>query len=253
MKSPGNASTCASLLLASTLVAGVALAEERVFSAKGYAKNGGALLFVEEHREQWDGERLLRMETTYLRGDKILAHQSLDFRSGRFTPSSRLDNLVTGGSLVVRVKDAGRVIEMERKSDRDAERERETVSPPGRVVTPGGLQLLIVEHWTEIEAGTAVDFSMVVPSRLAWYSLRVRKVRTLREQGRTLIVVALTPANAALRLIAPTTEFFFDSQTRALRRYEGQLTVTDADGDRLEGRVPFDQSPLDPPRSPRDG
>ncbi len=228
------------------LLPSVADAQVRQFLAKAYALDGGALVFVEDHIERWRDGELLSAETTCFLGKRVVVHRTIDFKPGQLTPSSRTDNLITGGRLVVTVKKGG--IELERKED--GEVERETVRPPALVVTPGSVPLLATRRWDDLVAGKPVDFSMPVPSRLEWYSLRLRKVRSVTWKGRAVIVVALTPKNAALQLIAPTTEFFFDRERRALVKYEGRVFVTDADGDRLEARVEFFENPVFLPPKP---
>lgn len=197
-------------------LAGAARAEVEVDRFAGEARRqGGALLYREEHVVRRSGDRLLGATTTYRDAEgRPLAVLRTDFSADPYAPSYVFEDLRSGAVEEVSPGE-GRV------ALRAGPRSRTVPAPEGearRLVAGQGLDRYVRARLDEILAGARLDVAYPIPSRLETHDLRVRALG--RPDGATVWIRAEF-SSWVLRLLAPSLDVEYDLATRRLVRYRG--------------------------------
>jgi hypothetical protein len=205
-----------------------ALAAEQLFT--GTARRAdGSVAYLEEHRVQLEGDRLVAAETRYLdAAGQPIARLASDYSRDPFAPDYSFEDLRSGTEESVRLGPGGAEL-------RAGERRLTVALPPGgRVLVAGqGLDRFARHHLAALERGEELQVRMALPSRLDTYGFRLRAVARPGADPDT-ILVRIEPSSALLRLLAPAIEAEYRRQDGRLLRYRGVSNLADADGRTLQ-------------------
>ena len=181
--------------------------------------------------QKWQGGRILSSTTVWTDATgKTIARQSERHGDNAFVPEARYEDLRTGLLMETGPAPGGKA-RLALREGKDAKVEHKVVEPDGRVVGMGGLDPFMRATWADIEAGKAVEFSLLAPSRLEWYRFRLRKLGDAQLAGRRVVKVAVEPRNALIRTLAGDLVLTWDPAAASSVAFRGRDSVDDADGD----------------------
>jgi hypothetical protein len=103
----------------------------------------------------------------------------------------------------------------------------EEVSDP--VVAGPSVHGFVLQHWDSLASGQSLAVRMIVLADKTSYGFQIRQLPP--QNGLTSF--AITPSSAFVRLVIAPLKVSFDSQTRALVRYEGRVPPMRQDGAKL--------------------
>ena len=97
------------------------------------------------------------------------------------------------------------------------------------IVADAGFDEFVRKHWDELEAGKAVRFPFLVPSRLDYLSFKVKKHHETRLEGAVASVIRLN-LSGVLGWFLPYIEVSYRKSDRVLLRYDGLTNIRDDSG-----------------------
>ena len=163
----------------------------------------------------------------------LIAHKTLDYGSGRTTPS--FVQTYTSNQEMVKVKlDQGSLLMSMIAGDGEVSNRQYQLSALGEtpVVIDAGFDFFIRDNWQKLVSGTIKYFQFPLVSRAQLISLRVKKSLCQYETN-TDQCFALEPSNWLFRMLASPIELGYDSTLMRLSRYRGLSNINDNNGDGL--------------------
>lgn len=118
-------------------------------------------------------------------------------------------------------------------------------SPPKHLVGPGGIVAAIRAGWHELTSGKTLQWSMVIPPKANAYSVRLVPQGIEKLGGREAFKVTLEADSWLVRLLAPSTDFWIDTELKSTLRYRGPGATANRSGNPEEVFILF-KAPLLP-------
>lgn len=213
-------------------------ATDHVFT--GYARDlrSRELLYIESHTVRELGTPNEQRVVKYLcsRGDGAFARKVLQYGANRTEPAFRLDDARTG--YVEGLQRSGNSLEVFQRDNGKAELRKRPVPTTVAIVSDAGFDEFVRKHWSELEAGKAVRFPFLVPSRLDYMSFKVQKHRETTIEGQPASVMRLN-LSGFLGWFLPYIEVSYRKSDRILMRYKGLTNIRDSNGKNVVAQIDF--------------
>jgi hypothetical protein len=189
------------------------------------------LLYREIHCEAKD---TLSREVYYQQVDgTLIAHKTLDYRSGHTTPSFIQQDIRTTEKVQVSFDQTELVMSV--TDSRNEERENiYPISDMGNkaIVIDAGFDELVRQNWHQLVAGQTKEFEFPLASRASLISLQI-KSSNCGYKSDSDQCFTLEPSNWFFRMLASPVELGYDSQLIRLTRYRGLSNLNDENGNGL--------------------
>ncbi|MFT5225932.1 MAG: hypothetical protein ACI8XX_001684 [Polaribacter sp.] len=163
----------------------------------------------------------------------LIAHKTLDYGSGRTTPSFTQTYASNQEKVLVKVDQDSLVMSMTARDGEEINRQY-LLSALGKtpVVIDAGFDVFIRDNWKKLVSGNIEDFQFPLVSRAELISLRVKK-SLCQYETYTDQCFALEPSNWLFRMLAAPIELGYDLTMMRLNRYRGLSNINDENGDGL--------------------
>lgn len=211
----------ARLLLIAVLASGAldAGAAERTINYRGTAMDEqGNVVYLESHREVYDGDGLRSNDTRYLdAAGKEFASLDSQFTSYPYLPEYRFEDQRFGRRAGTRI--SGDQVETYGQTSAQEPLKKAAIKVEPNMVTGQGLHFYLRDHVEELvgnEEETIVQF--LVPMEGDHYPFRIRRLPSVKPGTVALRVEA---GSWFLRLFAPDFDITYERDSRRLLRYEG--------------------------------
>lgn len=227
-------------LLVLSMVALPLTAAQLEFRGEARSRTDGRLLYLEQHAVR-DFGRVGETRVVMYRcsaDGPAFARKELNYGSVREEPEFTFRDARTGYIEGLRRSSSGlRVFQQE-----SAEAARREAKVPANIVivSDAGFDEFVRKHWLELEAGKAVRFPFLIPSRLDYLTFKVKKNRETRIEGQTASVIRLN-LSGVLGWFLPYIEVTYRHADRVLLRYEGLTNIRDLAGDYQIAVIDFPQ------------
>ena len=223
-------------LLAVACAGPAATEEQRSRVGRAYDVQTGLLVYEERHLETLQSGKVVSTEVHYLDAQgRPFADKRVEFVGNPYVPEFELENGRTGHMERVRRLDSGEI--QVRFREEDADRLREARLPvPQDALADAGFDRFVETHWDELMSGATLVRRFLVPSRLEFMDLRIR--RSGEDADRVHFVMEFD--SFLIRLLVPSIEVSYDRETRRLRHYEGVSNLRDENGENMRVRIEFD-------------
>lgn len=217
-----------------------ALALNEDFRFVGYARDLGTkqLLYVESHAVHAAGTAAESRVVLYLCGPSgpAFARKELDYGATRQEPSFTFVDARTGYVEGMRRTAAGPQTFV-RESATAATRQK-SIPANVAIVADAGFDEFVRNNWRALEAGSAVKFPFLVPSRLDYLTFTVKKHNEETIEGVTASVIRLN-LSGFIGWFLPYIEVSYRKSDRVLIRYRGITNVRDDAGGNLTAQIDF--------------
>jgi hypothetical protein len=208
-------------LISALLPVTTILAEEatRILEFSGIARNdSGTVVYREQHRLAYRGERHVSGETRYLSpAGEIIARMDSDYREHPYVPSYRFEDLRFQRQDGAEV-DGERVMVYGRSSA-DEPLQQVTLALREDMVSGQGLHHFIQDHLDRLNTGEELRVGFLVPLAGEVYNFRIRQTGVNTSDGTVTFRIDID--NWILRLFAPYLEVEYDLKSAHLLRYRG--------------------------------
>lgn len=163
----------------------------------------------------------------------LIAHKTLDYQSGRSTPSFTQTYAVNQEKVNVQFDQETLVMAMTARDGTESDRQyRVSALDKTPIVIDAGFDVFIRDNWKKLVSGETKVFQFPLVSRFQLISLQVKK-SVCQYETKTDQCFALEPANWLFRMLALPIELGYDSTLMRLNRYRGLSNINDANGDGL--------------------
>jgi hypothetical protein len=224
------------VLLAGVCTAVAADPGQRSRTGRAYDPESGLLLYEERHLETLRDGRMVSARVRYVDAEgRPFADKRVDFDRNPYIPEFELENGRTGHMEVVRRLSDAEIQVRFREAESDALREAR-LSVPEDALADAGFDRFVEAHWEELMSGRTLVRCFLVPSRLEFMDLQIRKSAEDGEQVR----FTMEFASFLLRLLVPSIEVSYDRLSRRLLQYDGVSNLRDARGKNMRVRIEFD-------------
>lgn len=239
----------ASLLL---LFSAAAAGEDAVLRFYGYAYDlhSGAYAYTEVHEQQVvDGEWLGGSTRFYLPDGQLFGHKTLDFRQDPFVPLMQLT--LTRPEYYEAIAPAQDALRMELRSGPKRPLQQRRFDKPEACVADSGLHAYVRANFQTLMQGQTLRFRFAVPSDLAVFKFRIRRIDDTRFEGRPAVRFRVEP-DSLLRWIADPMELTYQVEDMKVLEYRGTTNLRDPrSGRQYDVRISYaSQPPADAPPLP---
>jgi hypothetical protein len=206
----------------------------------GYARDleSGRLLYIESHVVREFGEKGESRVVLYrcANGTETFARKELRYGTVREEPEFSFVDARSGYTEGLRRTASGPVV-FQREATRAPAREAK-VPANVVVVSDAGFDEFVRKHWSDLEAGEAVRFPFLIPSRLDFLTFKVKKQRDETIEGAVASVIRLN-LSGVLGWFLPYIEVSYRRSDQVLMRYKGLTNIRNAEGDNLVALIEF--------------
>lgn len=227
-----------SALWLSAAVTAAAAADRLVsYSATARDLKSDRFLYREDHLVRYSGPQVVDRAILYTcRDGAPFGRKRVTYDADRLAPTFLFENALTGHVEGLRRDQRGATIVY-----RDSRGAREKSGPlpdqPG-LVADAGFDEFVRKNWAALVAGERLRFDILVPSRLDYFSFRVRKLRSDAIEGIPMEVFRLT-LSGIWGWILPGIDVWYRSTDRTLQRYVGLSNVQDDAGNNHKVTIEF--------------
>lgn len=196
-----------------------------------YRLDGTDLLYRETH---CGAEDKLSSEVFYQQGDgTLIAHKTLDYKSGPTTPSFVQHDVRTAERIQVSFNQEEIAMSVADSSRRELQNVYPVTDMRSKpIVIDAGFDEFIRQNWDQLVTGQAKEFDFPLASRASLVSLRIKSsicsYETEIDQCFTL-----EASNWFYRMLASPIELGYDSRLARLNRYRGLSNINDESGNGL--------------------
>lgn len=238
-----------STLLAVLLAASAAHAELRTAKFYGFAYDlkSSRYLYTEVHEQHLDGDRWLGGIIRYVAPDgSPIGDKVLDFSKDPYIPVYELKLPLEHYEEAITSISPDRV---ELMKARDGTRKTGSEKRVPGMAADSGFSSLLVDHFSEIEAGQTLRFTFAVAGQLSAYQFRAHKVADLQYDGQPALQLVVEP-DSLLRMFVDPLTIIYSKLNHHLLEYRGVSNVHDpATGSAYNVRIVYPNTP--PPDAPR--
>jgi hypothetical protein len=210
-----------SVVLGGLALATTSLAREttRVLEFTGVARDdSGAVVYREQHRLAYRGERHVSGETRYLSPEgEVIARMDSDYREHPYVPTYRFVDLRFQRQDGAEVE--GDRVTVYGRGAADEALQRETLALRDDMVGGQGLHHFIRDHLDRLNAGEELRVGFLVPLAGEVYNFRIRQTGVSTSGDTAIFRIDID--NWFLRLFAPYLEVEYDLKNAHLLRYSG--------------------------------
>lgn len=205
-----------------------------------YELKGSDLLYTETHC-RIDSRS---SEVFYQSGDgELIAHKTLDYRSGSYTPSFVQHNLQSNEKVKVSFDEDSVLMSMTGPDDNEQKEEHsvtDTVRKP--VVIDAGFDQFVRRNWDELVSGRSMTFQFPLASRSTMISLQIAP-STCQYETETDQCFTLEAASWLFRVLSSPIELGYDAQLVRLNRFRGLSNINDENGNGLIVDIKYSYPP----------
>lgn len=232
--------------------AAVALPVEAVSSTwqsyQGEARDpdNGTLLYVEQHFQRFDADRLSERVVAYLcpSGEGMFARKRVDYTRSLTAPAFDLRDARSDYREGMVWQSEYRVALFAGALDVDPE--LSFASAPADLVADAGFDEFVRQNWSSLTQGRSVSLRFGVPSRAGSYRFQLVPDGETTWDDRPALALKLR-LNGVLGWFAPDIRVLYDLEQKRLVRYQGLSNLRDAAGTQLQAQIAFPQSPVSAP------
>jgi hypothetical protein len=231
---------CNATLLVATLLpamAGAAAEPFETYAATARDLTSRALLYREEHYVRLEEGQAAERVVLYTCGDgRPFARKRLVYRPDPLAPDFLMENALSGHREGLQWSGRGATISY-RENGASRERSGPLPEQPG-LVADAGFDEFVRRNWDPLSGGQKLRFDFLVPSRLDYYSFKVRKLRSETLAGTPVQVFRLT-LSGLWGWILPGIDVWYRDSDRTLVRYEGLSNLQNAAGENFKTLIEF--------------
>lgn len=225
------------------LLPGLAAAQQtREFSVgEAFDLKSGELLYREQHCRSIDD---LDREVIYRQGDGLLlAYKTIDYRSGKATPSFLQHNLQQKTQVSVQLEGKNITLSALQKDVAEAAKIYTTeVLEDLPLVIDAGFDSYIRDNWESLISGKLQRFRFPVPARASLVTLRI-KPETCSFDASDEKCFSLEMSNWLLRMLVAPIELAYHDKQHYLSRYRGLANIENAAGEGMVVDIHYSYPP----------
>lgn len=225
-----------------------ALPGGREFIGYAYDQKDGKLLYIERHRQELSGSKLLRGSVIYTDpSGKVIARKSLDYRSNPYAPKFQTEDLRFGSLEAGEFRDQRYNVSF--REGRKSDLRSRNLDDVGGLVADAGFDNYVRARMHDLLKGEDVHFNLVIPSRLESIQFRAAPMGLERSNDRELLRVRIETDNALLRLFVSPGYLLYDINSGELMEYVGLSNLDDESVTKYRVRIlyPNGQKPTSEP------
>ncbi len=215
-------------------------ANARDQSFTGYSRDvrSGALLYVESHYVANEGRSDETRVVLYLcsAGGAAFGRKELTYGSTRQEPRFVFRDARSGYEEGLRRTPAG--LQVFQRDNQRSKMRQAAVPANIVIVSDAGFDEFVRLHWNDLEAGKAVKFPFLIPSRLDYLNFRVVKHGEVVIEGEPASVIRLN-LSGFLGWFLPYIDVSYRKNDRVLMRYKGLSNVRDVEGNNHTVQIDF--------------
>jgi hypothetical protein len=243
-----RAFSCLLALAAAAVAPSINAASSAWQSYQGEARDpeNGTLLYVEQHFQRFDADRLSERVVAYLcpSGEGMFARKRVDYTRSLTAPAFDLrDARSDYREGMVRQAD-DRVALFAGELDADPVLSFE--SAPADLVADAGFDEFVRQNWSSLTQGRSVSLRFGLPSRAASYRFQLVPDGETTWDDRPALALKLR-LSGVLGWFAPDIRVLYDLEQKRLVHYQGLSNLRDAAGTQLQAQIAFPQSPVSAP------
>jgi len=216
------------------------LTREVSYKGNAYDLDSGELIYIEEHVETYEGDRILSSRVAY-RGPsgELLAEKAIDYRDRYWAPNFVLldhrFNLREGGHWQ---KD-----ELILMANSESEKVRIPDNAP--VVLDAGFDQFIKSHWNDLLAGERVSFYFGSPSEQGLFKFFIQSEGHAPSDKGMVINLEMRLKNPLLRFLLPPINVSYiqvsGSESIRLLEFQGITNLNKTKTEKYRARIVFPQ------------
>jgi hypothetical protein len=215
-----------------------ARAADQSFTSYARDLRSGKLLYVESHyvhnAQQADELRIVLYRCSP--NGAAFARKELSYGAAREEPQFSYTEARSGYLEGLRRTTVG--LQVFQRANARAPQRQAAVPSNIVIVSDAGFDEFVRKHWSDLEAGTAVKFPFLVPSRLDYLTFKISKHGEGVIEGSAVSVIRLN-LSGILGWFLPYIEVSYRKSDRLLMRYKGLTNVRDTDGDNYTAQIDF--------------
>jgi hypothetical protein len=232
----GGARAALILTLACGATPAGAQAADQHYEGVAYTKNGGSLIYREEHwiyREQGVVKRLVLYRCP---SGAPFARKQVTATASPYAPDFDFIDGRDGYRESVRSRDGQREVTV--RANAQAPGKTVRVTPPAGAVIDTGFDDYVRGHWAQLGEQQDTTISFLVPSRFEFMDIKLRGVAGAQEQGEAVRRLRMS-LDAWFGFIAPTIDLTYTAADPRLRRFQGVGNIRDEAGKTRAVRIEF--------------
>ena len=173
----------------------------------------------------------LASEVFYQHGDgTLIAHKTLDYRSGHMTPSFVQNNFQAREKIRVSFEQEAVSMSVTDYGSQESKKTHSVTDAASKpTVIDAGFDGFIRANWDNLVSGEMQEFQFPVASRASLVSLRL-KPSVCRYETETDQCFTLEPSNWFFRMLTSPIELGYDASLARLVRYRGLSNINDENG-----------------------
>lgn len=212
--------------------------EVHEFPAEAYQRESDTLLYQEQHRQCYQGGRLVHAEMRYRtpQGGQF-AEKWLDYTPGAATPDFQLTDRRTGYTEGARRQ--GSRVELNRRAGADARSEQQLVRVPDNAVIDSGFDEFVRAHIGELRKGDTVRLKFLVAGELDTFSFKAHGLKEVRWRDRDAYHLRVEHDSFLVRMLLDPILLWYDAASLRLLEYRGISNIKSPQGDRYDARIVY--------------
>jgi len=217
---------------------GVPRAADLAFTGYARDRDTRQLRYIESHFVRNAGQKGEARVVLYrcANGTETFARKELIYGEVREEPEFTFVDGRSGYTEGLRRAAGGPVVFQRNAAEAPA---REAKVPPNvAIVSDAGFDEFVRKHWAELEAGKAVRFPFLIPSRLDFLTFKVKKNREEPVEGTPSSVIRLN-LSGVIGWFLPYIEVSYRKSDQVLMRYDGLTNIRDQDGVNMVSLIEF--------------
>lgn len=179
----------------------------------------------------------------------LIAHKSLDYKSGRTTPSFIQAYTLSQERIDVQFDQTTLTMSMINRDGKESNQQYQVSTLDDLpVVIDAGFDIFIQDNWPTLMSDKTIGFQFPLVSRNQLISLQIKK-SVCQYETNTDQCFTLEPSNWLFRMLASPIELGYDLTLMRLNRYRGLSNINDADGAGLVVDIKYQYQQADVPCS----
>ena len=212
-------------------------AKTRTCMGEAYHLKNQKLLYTVTSTFIFEKERHVETKVEYKNTQgNLIAEETRSYRKHRTVPDVNLidhrNSYKEGAELINR-----KINLFNQRQSKGKKQQRITLSEP--MVISAGIENLIKQHWDQLMNGDSLVFKYLLPGKLKYFSLTVKKVPRKSDNNKNNIRFKISLRNFFLGTLIKPIYLTFDSENRNLKIYEGYSNILDGKGKRFRVRTIF--------------